>query len=98
MAPLETITQRLPSVRSCAICAAQRAIAAASSPRPVLVTSDDPTLITRVFAAAMRLGCTAALFLLDRRRNELVHAPGQLAAALAVDRGNHEPRRLPAQR
>src|SRR6185436_20348797 len=91
MAPLETSTQRLPSARSCAICAAQRAIAAASSPRPSFVTSDEPTLTTRVVAFARMLGCTAAFLLLGGRGDELVYAAGKFAAALAADRRNHEP-------
>src|SRR5882672_2987690 len=95
MAPLETITQRLPSARSCAICAAQRAIAAASSPRPSLVTSEEPTLTIRVVAEASTLGCTAALLLFRRRGYELVDTAGQLPAALAVDRRDHEPGSLP---
>src|SRR5512132_1352398 len=88
MAPLETSTQRLPSARSCAICAAQRAIAAASKPRPSLVTSEDPTLTTRVVAEASTLGCTSALPLLERCGNALVDAAAKLAAAPAADRGD----------
>ena len=53
MAPLDTRMVRRPSSRSFAICAAQRAMAAASSPRPSSVTSEEPTFTTSVFAAAI---------------------------------------------
>src|SRR5258706_10596962 len=96
MAPLETSTQRLPSARSAAICAAQRAIACASRPRPSLVTSDEPTLITSVLAAATALGDT--LFLCgDFPGKKAVDLARKLAAALAVDGGDDEPRAFPAQ-
>src|SRR3990172_6756319 len=98
MAPLETSTQRLPSERSCAICAAQRAIAAASRPRPSLVTSEDPTLTTRVAAAAMGLACTAGLFPVFDIGEKRIYLTGQLSASLAVDCRDQIPGRLPAQR
>src|SRR4051812_4811143 len=63
IAPLETRMMRLPSARSCAICAVQRAIASTSRPRPSLVTRVEPTLTTRVAAAASGLGGTARAFL-----------------------------------
>src|SRR6185369_9681070 len=97
MAPLETIRQRLPSARSCAICAAQRAIACASRPRPPLVTSEEPTLTTSVVADATGLVCTGHALLFDLG-DEFVDLPRQLLAALAVDRRDQEPGFLPAQR
>src|SRR5579862_1596783 len=97
MAPLETSTQRLPRARSCAICAAQRAIAAASRPRPWLVTSEDPTLTTSVAAPATRLGCTAA-FLFFVLEEELIRLRRQFPAALAADGRDLEPAAFPAQR
>src|SRR6185503_2650353 len=96
MAPLEISTQRLPSARSSAICAAQRAIACASRPRPSLVTSEEPTLTTSVVAAATMLGCTAG-FLLFGSGKKFVDAGAQRLATLAVDRRNLEPGSLPAQ-
>src|SRR5690606_25392201 len=53
MAPELTSRTSLPIARNCAICAAHFAIAAASSPLPSLVTSEDPTLITRRLAFFM---------------------------------------------
>jgi len=50
MAPLDTRTTRRPPATSWAICAAQRAMASVSSPRPCVVTSEEPTLTTRVRA------------------------------------------------
>jgi hypothetical protein len=44
IAPEDTSTTSLPRVRSEAIWAAQRAMAALSRPRPSLVTSEEPTL------------------------------------------------------
>src|SRR5512135_1232312 len=97
MAPLETSTQRLPAARSAATCPAQRAMAAASRPRPSLVTSEEPTLMTSVCAPAMESGCMAHAAL-GRLRQQAERARAQLPAALAADRRDHEPGLLPAQR
>src|SRR5262245_19561720 len=95
IAPLETSTQRLPAARSSATCAAQRAIAAASRPRPALVTSEEPTLTTSVCAPPMTSGRTARL--LRFCGDEAPDPDAELAAAPAADRRDHEPFAPPAQ-
>src|SRR5258708_35130485 len=90
MAPLDPrITRRPPATRR-AICSAHSAIAAASSPRPAAVTSDEPTLTTNVLAPLSGLiGRLGSQLLGDRL--------GEGRAAFAGQRRDGEPRPFPAQ-
>src|SRR5258708_16446980 len=90
MAPLDTrITRRPPATRR-AICSAHSAIAAASSPRPAAVTSDEPTLTTSVLAPLSGLiGRLGSQLLGDRL--------GEGRAAFAGQRRSGEPRPCPSQ-
>src|ERR1017187_5840562 len=94
IAPLDTRTTSLVRVRSCAICAAQRAIAALSRPWPWLVTSELPTLPTRRRADLSSRAMSGRLFI-----RQMIHdGETHLAAALAGERRDREPPAFPAIR
>src|ERR1019366_4941638 len=110
MAPDDTSTICRPALLNAAICSAQRATAAWSIPRPSLVTRLEPTLITSRRAPATTEVAEASdgAFIVsfgqfghDRRRmffQPILDRIHQLAAAVAVDRGNGEHRAGPAIR